>query len=460
MNQVDDQDQKCSSTASDVSADDSAMFKTVRYLIRQGNRRALLAALNAGPGAEVDASNCNTVTPLMYAAKKGRLDIVLSLIKEGADVRRRSLHGMTVAHFAAQYGHVAALLTALDGGVEVDATESRGVTPLMCAAMNGHVNCALLLIRRGANVRLQSKDGMGAVHFAARHGRRKVLLALIDAGAEVDVIDSLEMTPLLYAMRQCHLNCMLALIQQGADVRARAKDGSTSAHIAAQNGSNETLLAILDALDADPRIPLSADLNAWDKAEMTPLMHAARGGHLDCVVSLMQRGADVRVASNGGLTAADCAADRGHTEVLLALLGGGAAVDIKQSNSLVHAARNGHLECMRLLVQCGADARKTLSFTRGWTAAHLAANYGHVEAMRVLLECDVDMMSRADGTSIVDWAAVEGEVAATSFALACGSQFASPCNKFFGEWNRVSRLFWHSTVTPTVGGFYPHGYAL
>ena len=101
-----------------------------------------------------------------------------------------------------------------------------------------------------------------------------------------------------------------------------------------------------------------------------------------------------------------------------------------------------HFALCGIAVKKGAlvcDACKTeypiadymLSHTRGWTAAHVAASHGHVEAMRMLLECDIDAMSLADDSSIVDWAAVEGEVAATSFALACGSQFASPFCNFF-----------------------------
>ena len=62
-------------------------------------------------------------------------------------------------------------------------------------------------------------------------------------------------------------------------------------------------------------------------------MHAAMNGHLDCVRLLIGRGADVHKRSVSGSTAAHYAAFGGHTEVLLALFDAGVAVDVTNSDA-------------------------------------------------------------------------------------------------------------------------------
>ena len=119
---------------------------------------------------------------------------------------------------------------------------------------------------------------------------------------------------------------------------------------------------------------------------MTPLMHAAMNGHLDCVRLLIGRGADVHKPSGNGLTAAHYAAFRGHSEVLHALFDAGVAVDVTDGSNgrtlLMCACVEGRTHCVLSLLRHGADVHKAAS--DGMTAAHFAALGGYREILLFL----------------------------------------------------------------------------
>ena len=144
--------------------------------------------------------------------------------------------------------------------------------------------------------------------------------------------------------------------------------------IDAFRGNKDALLSSLDA---------GAPVDEMDRFHMTPLMHAAKNGHLDCVRLLIGRGADVHNRSADGLTAAHYAALGGYTQLLLALFDAGVAVDVTGSfdlkTPLMYACHKGHTQCVLSLLGHGADVHKVAS--DGMTVAHCAAFAGTREIM-------------------------------------------------------------------------------
>ena len=149
--------------------------------------------------------------------------------------------------------------------------------------------------------------------------------------------------------------------------------------VAASQGNKEALLSSLDA---------GAAIDEMDGSRMTPLMHAAENGHLDCVRLLIGRFADVHKRSDKGMTAAHCAAFGGHNEVLLALFDAGVAVDVMDDvalkTPLIYACLQGHTQCVVSLLGHGADVHKVVC--NGMTAAHYAAIGGNREVLLAILD--------------------------------------------------------------------------
>ncbi len=123
------------------------------------------------------------------------------------------------------------------------------------------------------------------------------------------------------------------------------------------------------------------------------LVKAARNGHIKVVKQLLDEGADPRFGNSRSLWAA---ATSGHLEVVKLLL---PVTDPRANNSwsLRRAAENGHLEIVRLLLPV-SDPKAADSL-----ALRFAAKNGHLEIIKLLLPLsDVDKVMLDPGNIRAD----------------------------------------------------------
>jgi hypothetical protein len=123
----------------------------------------LTALLLAGPAAE---------SPVADAAQRGDLEIVRTLLRDGADVNAAQGDGMSALHWAAQTGQVAIVDVLLYAGANPEATTRlAGYTPLHLASRAGHAEAITKLLEGQADITARSGTGVTALHFAAASGR-------------------------------------------------------------------------------------------------------------------------------------------------------------------------------------------------------------------------------------------------------------------------------------------------
>jgi ankyrin repeat protein len=79
--------------------------------------------------------------------------------------------------------------------------------------------------------------------------------------------------------------------------------------------------------------------------------------------------------------------------------------DGRGDQPILHAARNGDTEIVRLLLDHGADPNTVND--RGHTALYCAGGHGHLETLKLLLErgADCDAPFTADGKTLLEWLA-------------------------------------------------------
>lgn len=117
------------------------------------------------------------------------------------------------------------------------------------------------------------------------------------------------------------------------------------------------------------------------------LLRAAQDNSGLLLRSLLDLGADVRSASDKGITALHIAAKQGNLESVELLLRKGADIDARDTDGnsvLHHAASSGHLPVVHRLAEeshCMTAANK-----KGHTALHLATMMGHTEIVSFLIE--------------------------------------------------------------------------
>lgn len=147
---------------------------------------------------------------------------------------------------------------------------------------------------------------------AARSGEATQIKDLLAAGADHRAADEAGETALMHAAHGGHLAAVEVLIAAGADVNAQSPQGWTALAKAAYNGETECgYVEVVKVLHE-----AGAALDAPIFFGITPLMLAAGGGDASVVEWLINNGADVLAANEGGRTARMMANDRLYVEVI------------------------------------------------------------------------------------------------------------------------------------------------
>jgi uncharacterized protein len=147
---------------------------------------------------------------------------------------------------------------------------------------------------------------------AAQAGDATQVKSLLDAGADHAVADEAGETALMHAAHGGHLAVVQVLIAAGADVNAKSPQGWTALAKAAYNGETERgYVEVVEVLHV-----AGASLDERIFFGITPLMLAAGGGDAPVVEWLINSGADVLAANEGGRTARMMADDKFYVDVI------------------------------------------------------------------------------------------------------------------------------------------------
>ncbi len=146
-----------------------------------------------------------------------------------------------------------------------------------------------------------------------------------------------------------------------------------------------------DALNGDTKaieqaIADGVDVNATDEEKRTALMLAGFNGHTATVKMLLDHGAKLSNRDSMGRTALMFAATGDNAAACQALLDAGAEVNVTDTGegftALMHAAAEGQLEVVKLLLKHNADRnRRDID---GDTAQSFAKKNGHAEVVQAL----------------------------------------------------------------------------
>ena len=106
-------------------------------------------------------------TPLMRAAKEGRLDIVDELLSLGVDISVTNADGCNALWLACYNGSHAIIERLIAAGIDIDLQNGNGATCLMYVSSNSKPDLVKLLLEKGANATLKNFDDFSARDLAA-----------------------------------------------------------------------------------------------------------------------------------------------------------------------------------------------------------------------------------------------------------------------------------------------------
>ena len=162
------------------------------------------ANIEARGTIKIDGEVIEDCTALWIAAAKGHFDVVRLLIEQNAEVDGRTLTNSTPLRAAAFDGHLDIVRCLVENGADVNARNNFNSTPLMLTCHNGHLDVASYLVKHGANINLHDNKGSSCLHHASEGGHVQLACELLALGAkQTQTLNRL--TPLLEASNDCKI---------------------------------------------------------------------------------------------------------------------------------------------------------------------------------------------------------------------------------------------------------------
>ena len=396
------------------------------------------------------------LTPLHMAAENGHTECVSILIKAGA-MLDNAPGSTTALYLAAEKGHLDCVKLLLEAGADPTAGSPSAMDhalkvpelrALMIKAEDARMTLAkakelsqqekserlkeaiadnnTLMVRRylaaGADIKtvlnadtrfkeeqpedceaifkmlMEADGGASADYFDLEHPNTRLFHAagqgdaeqvkqLVNDGADIHATNSMnKWTALHHAAIRGHVDCIKLLLKAGAKVNLPDRFGRTALYWAACNSHTDCVKLLLKA---------KANAKLADSQNRTALYWAAERGNADCVKMLIKAGADIEQGNPKGRDRS-VAVEGGHVEERY-----------EYYSPLYWTALWGYADCMKLLIDAGADVNKD---TDRRPALQLAAQGGHADCIKLLLKAGVDVNKVAplDEHTPLYYAATEG----------------------------------------------------
>lgn len=174
----DEEDEEDEEDISELGPDE--VFSLLQEACTSGDLRGVRRVMRGSSLPLVDRQSSSGMTPLHYAASRGRLPVVRYLIETCGATQIEDGEGETALHKAAYSGHFDVVRRLVEAGWRVDAADTDGWTPLHNAASRGYLAIVRYLVGSSlADQDAQSKLGFTPLMSAAAKGYLPVVQYLI-----------------------------------------------------------------------------------------------------------------------------------------------------------------------------------------------------------------------------------------------------------------------------------------
>jgi len=361
----------------------------------------------------LDLTDNNGMSALMYACKLGSVEVVRMLCERGADVSTINIVAPYIGSDndgISDEDYIAILKILYTSGVDINQTNSNGQTALIHNVRASDIEVVRALCELKADVNLADRKGKTALYYACKKGDFSIVEELCKNGADVDVIDVISWEPSKYLTDSQYCNIISILSQHSVDINTVDVEGQNLIHQACKLLRTERIEMLYRA---------GVEINHADKNGITPLMftiakHSHVPGNLAIVQALCRLGADVNITDKAGSNALIWAVKKKFIDAMPILKE--SSIDLDHMDrygmtALMYAVHSGNVDIVRTLCELGADVNKAKRYpktlrrgrtkplwiavnnvtkrifsadTRRWTPLMFACYQGNAEIVRVL----------------------------------------------------------------------------
>ena len=351
-------------------------------------------------------------SPVADAAQRGDVEEVRALLQRGADANGAQPDGLTALHWAAMNNDLEIIELVLYAGAAVrPLTRLGGYTPLHLAARNGNAEAVSRLLEAGANPNRFTTTGVTATHFAAQANSALAIAALAHHEADIDARDTFSgRTPLIFAAARNATAAVRALTEAGADpsITTEIKDyEAISEADSDERGQRTRIRQAAEPPDEEedeeednnqggqtsnaqpttdtPGVPAQAPP---DSSAASPEQESVSDPAPPPPLEFPRLSSAQQIGQQGGFAALHYAAREGHIDAAKILVETGAEINqiailnIEWSlrtwdpqPQMFRSQQTSYIELMELLLQLGADPNQRTQ-THIWYAAYNAGRMG------------------------------------------------------------------------------------
>nr|XP_039253299.1 transient receptor potential cation channel subfamily A member 1 homolog [Styela clava] len=297
----------------------------------------------------LSTENQNGATPLHHAVYGGSINIVYKLVEKCRDypkmlnATQRNL--MTPLHLACIVGKLDIVKHLVENGAKLmnngkvegankEAQNKKGYTALLSAAKYGKYDAVLLLLEHKVNIKVRANDHCNIIHVCAERNNLEVLKKLREKNilleSMVNIPDLDRNTPLHIAAKNGYLEFTEKQRKPNSIRLLCSKWSEKGAEILIDSGAPVNMLKF----------------NNYANSGMAPLHWACKGGHVDMVKLLLDKGAEATEIEDGR-NALDVAADNRNNDCAMEIIN-----------------RKDWMEVLKFKTKSGGDEEKTTTMRR------------------------------------------------------------------------------------------------
>lgn len=172
----------------DVDATDLDNISPLIYAVANKRLTTVKALLEYNPDTDIMTDDGESA--LHIAAKDNMLEIAEALIRADADINLRDFHGATPLHYASAYGNFYMCDLLIYYNADIAPRSEDGSTPLMAAVYSGRADISDLLLQSGADPGTADKNGFTPFMVAAQNNDTLLMNLLINAGSEIQRVNN------------------------------------------------------------------------------------------------------------------------------------------------------------------------------------------------------------------------------------------------------------------------------